>query len=121
MQFPPPCWNPCPLPQHFTLSQNFPNPFNNSTLIRFELPQSGEVELAIYNLAGQQVAKLVEGVREAGTYTIRWDGKDDSGKELASGVYLSPVAGVQVETRETGCGALRAKTVSEHWPSSNRR
>ncbi|MBI2501696.1 MAG: T9SS type A sorting domain-containing protein [Candidatus Latescibacteria bacterium] len=89
------------LPQSFSLAQNFPNPFNSSTVIRFELPQSGEVELAVYNLAGQKVATLLEGRREAGAYTLRWDGKDDSGKELASGVYLYRLrAGEQVETRK---------------------
>ncbi|MBI2502333.1 MAG: VCBS repeat-containing protein, partial [Candidatus Latescibacteria bacterium] len=67
------------LPQSFTLSQNFPNPFNSQTVIRFELPEGGEVELAVYNLAGQQVAKLVEGTREAGSYTLRWDGRDGRG------------------------------------------
>ncbi|MBI2501700.1 MAG: T9SS type A sorting domain-containing protein [Candidatus Latescibacteria bacterium] len=89
------------LPQRFSLSQNFPNPFNSSTVIRFELPQSREVELAIYNLAGQKVATLLAGEREAGAYTLRWDGKDDSGKELASGVYLYRLqGGGKVETRK---------------------
>ena len=76
-----------PLPQAFTLSQNFPNPFSGDTIIRFALPDRGEVELAVYKLAGQRVAKLVEGVREAGAYTVRWDGRDDLGRELVSGLY----------------------------------
>jgi hypothetical protein len=56
------------LPQSFSLSQNFPNPFNSETVIRFALPEPGEVELAVYNLAGQRVVSLAEGVREAGSY-----------------------------------------------------
>ena len=89
------------LPQAFALSQNFPNPFNSDTVFRFELPQSGAVELTVFNIAGQQVATLVQGQREAGSYTLRWDGRDEGGKGLASGVYLYRLrAGEQVETRK---------------------
>ena len=52
------------------------------------LGESGPVELAVYNLAGQKVATLVDGPRQAGTYAINWDGRDDQGRELASGMYL---------------------------------
>lgn len=87
-------------PQAFALQQNFPNPFNSGTVIRFELPADEEVELAVFNLAGQQVATLVEGVREGGSYAINWDGRDDRGQELASGVYLYRLrAGERMETR----------------------
>jgi len=88
------------LPKSFALEQNYPNPFNSSTMIRFALPQSAEVDLALYNLVGQKVATLVEGTREAGTYTIRWDGRDAHGRELASSVYLYRLkAGSQEKTR----------------------
>ena len=76
------------VPQTFALRQNFPNPFNSGTVIRFALPVSGAVDLSVYNLAGQQVAMLVEGVRQTGSYSINWDGRDESGRALASGVYL---------------------------------
>ena len=76
------------VPQSFALFQNYPNPFNSSTLIRFALPEAQQMELTIYNLAGQQVVTLVEGVRHAGTYAVNWDGQDDDGQALASGVYL---------------------------------
>jgi len=91
------------LPSGYALSQNYPNPFNSSTSICFTLPTNADVELSIFNLAGQQVATLVEGVREAGTYTVRWDGRDDEGRELASGVYLYRLRagdGKQVTTRK---------------------
>ena len=91
------------LPENFSLMQNYPNPFNSATVIRFALPTSEDVDLAIFNLAGQQVATLVSGMREAGTYTIRWDGRDDDGQALASGVYLYRLRtsdGQQVETRK---------------------
>ncbi len=76
------------LPQDLALSQNYPNPFNSGTVIRFALPQRDDVQLAVYNMAGQKVANLVEGVREAGSYAIRWDGRDDAGRGLASGIYF---------------------------------
>jgi metal-sulfur cluster biosynthetic enzyme len=87
------------VPQAYVLTQNYPNPFNSSTEISFTLPQRGEVELSIYNLAGQKIATLVQGTRGAGTYTVHWNGRDDSGKELASGVFLYQMrAGKQVKT-----------------------
>jgi flagellar hook assembly protein FlgD len=91
------------VPTACVLSQNYPNPFNSETVIRFALPEAGEVELAIFNLAGQQVAMLVNEVCPAGTYTVRWDGRDDDGRELASGVYLYRLRrgdGRQMETRK---------------------
>jgi flagellar hook assembly protein FlgD len=58
------------------------------TVIRFALPADEEIELAVFNLTGQKMATLVQGAREAGTYTVSWDGRDDDGQTLASGVYL---------------------------------
>ena len=75
-------------PGSFVLNQNYPNPFNPATTIRFDLPDAGEIDLAVYNVSGQRVATLARGQRSAGTYSLRWDGLDDSGRELASGVYL---------------------------------
>ncbi len=89
------------LPQSFALSQNYPNPFNPETTIRFDLPRSEEIDLAVYNLTGQKIATLAHGLREAGAYMLRWDGRHDDGRELASGVYLYRlVAGERVETRK---------------------
>ena len=91
------------LPQSTTLDQNYPNPFNSATVIRFALPVGGDVELSIFNLAGQRVVTLADGARAAGTYTVRWDGRDDDGRALASGVYLYRLRtdeGQQQETRK---------------------
>ena len=89
------------LPRAFDLDQNYPNPFNSGTVIRFSLPRSGRVSLSLYNLTGQRVATLLSGRRPAGTYTVRWDGRDEEGHALASGVYLYRLqADTQVETRK---------------------
>ena len=72
-------------------------------MIRFALPEPQSVELAVYNLTGQRVATLTEGVREAGTYAVGWDGRDDDGRALASGVYLYRLqtgSGQEVEMRK---------------------
>ena len=75
-------------PSRYALAQNYPNPFNSGTVISFSLASDGPVELSVYNMAGQQVARLIDRPREAGFYTIGWDGRDNSGRALASGVYL---------------------------------
>ena len=89
-------------PEDFILQQNYPNPFNSRTVIRFNLPQRETVELAVFNLAGQQVATLVDGMRPVGAYTVHWDGRDDQDRQLASGVYLYrlQVGQQQMETRK---------------------
>ncbi len=70
------------------LNQNFPNPYNSETTIRFDLARPEEINLTVYNLAGQKVITLAQGIRQTGTHTLRWDGRDGVGRELASGVYL---------------------------------
>jgi hypothetical protein len=70
------------------LSQNVPNPFNPQTTIRFTLPASDRVALAIYNASGQLVKTLVEGVQPAGSHDFVWDGHDSKGASVSSGVYF---------------------------------
>ena len=74
-------------PAAFNLAQNFPNPFNQSTVIRIDLETRAEMELAVYNIAGQKVATLAQGPYPSGTYTFTWQGRNTHGAELASGVY----------------------------------
>ncbi|SVD43743.1 uncharacterized protein METZ01_LOCUS396597, partial [marine metagenome] len=88
-------------PDGFELGEAYPNPFNPETTIRFDLPSSADVDLSLYNLAGQQVATLASGLREAGSYNLVWDGRDDAGRDLASGMYFYRlIAGDRVETRK---------------------
>jgi len=76
------------LPERFRLYQNYPNPFNPSTTIPFDLPRAGHVRLTVYNIAGQQVATLVDRELQVGHYAVTWDGKDAGGRLVASGVYV---------------------------------
>lgn len=71
-----------------TLQQNHPNPFNPSTEIRFYLPESGRVSLAVYDVHGSLVRTLEDGVREGGFHAVSWDGRNGRGEAAASGVYL---------------------------------
>jgi len=71
------------LPQEFRLSQNYPNPFNPSTQIRFELPQQGDVNLAVYDMTGRLVVTLAEGTMQAGSHTVTFNAEN-----LSSGVYI---------------------------------
>jgi hypothetical protein len=81
-------------PDEVTLKQNFPNPFNPSTLIRFGLPAKAAVSLVVYNALGQAVATLVDGEQETGYPEVRFDGSN-----LASGVYFCRLkAGQSVRT-----------------------
>ena len=76
------------VPLDYRLSQNYPNPFNPQTTIAFELRELGEVKLEIYNILGQRVKTLINGKRDAGRYTLKWNGLNDAGNRVASGVYL---------------------------------
>ena len=76
------------LPAAYALSRNYPNPFNPTTTIDYQLPEAAEVRLAIYNLLGQQVRTLVAARRPAGRYKAQWDGRNTTGEAVGSGVYL---------------------------------
>jgi flagellar hook assembly protein FlgD len=65
-------------PTVLTLEKDRSNPFNTNTVIHYQLPEIGQVELTIHNLAGQQVAQLVRNIRPAGRHSVRWDGRNDS-------------------------------------------
>jgi flagellar hook assembly protein FlgD len=76
------------LPKAFSLSQNYPNPFNPETVIKYALPEDCPVELTVYNILGQKVKTLVDEHQSAGYRMVHWNGRDDEGNEIASGLYF---------------------------------
>ena len=76
------------LPDNFVLEQNYPNPFNPATTIRFELPRSSHMELAIFNSGGKRIKTLCNCLKNAGSHSIQWDGTNESGVAVASGLYI---------------------------------
>jgi len=76
------------VPEKFTLKQNYPNPFNSETTIEYGLPITSEVSLKIFNILGQEVRKLAYVSQKAGSYRVVWDGRDNQGQEVASGIYF---------------------------------
>jgi hypothetical protein len=89
------------VPARVALGVNRPNPFNPSTVIPFELPVAGQVTLEIYDVRGRLVRRLVNGQLPAGFHSATWDGRDHSGRGVASGLYLSMLrAGGETITRK---------------------
>jgi subtilisin family serine protease len=76
------------LPTEYALRPNFPNPFNPSTVIRFQLPVDAAVSLKVYNLLGQEVRTLVSGAQTAGFKKVVWDGRNNGGQSVSSGIYV---------------------------------
>jgi len=76
------------VPQSYALGQNYPNPFNASTEIRYQTPKADHVSLKIYNTLGEETRTLVDADREANWHVVTWDGRDNTGSEVASGLYF---------------------------------
>lgn len=75
-------------PQGYILGSNYPNPFNSGTVIQYHIPEGGYTTLSIYNVAGQKIRTFIPGMQGAGAHMVSWDGKDQAGREVASGVYI---------------------------------
>ncbi|MDD3967021.1 MAG: T9SS type A sorting domain-containing protein, partial [Candidatus Marinimicrobia bacterium] len=89
------------LPSAFTLEANYPNPFNPMTSIRYAIPEAARVRLSVYDLSGRRVRTLVNAIENPGFRQVVWDGRNDAGDALSSGVYLYRLeAGNIVQTRK---------------------
>lgn len=89
------------LPETYSLSHNYPNPFNPTTTIQYTLPKLTQVQMGIYNILGQRVRTLLDKKQEGGHYTIEWDGTNGQGMLVGSGIYfIRMIAGEFVKTRK---------------------
>lgn len=94
------------LPPGYGLAQNFPNPFNAATTMEYSLAATCRVELVVFNAAGQRVRRLVEGERPAGVHRVKWDGKDEKGRAVASGRYVARLVAGEFR-KEIGMALVR--------------
>jgi len=76
------------VPKEFSISQNYPNPFNPHTVIEYALPKESKVKIVVYNILGQRVRILKDEIEKEGYKRVIWDGRDDTGSEVASGIYF---------------------------------
>lgn len=76
------------IPRSFGLSQNFPNPFNSETIIQIQLPSTYPASLTMYNIIGQKVRSLISKIKTPGSYSLVWDGRNDKGLIMPSGIYF---------------------------------
>lgn len=81
----------------------YPNPFNPSTTLRYQLAEAGDVQLTVYNIAGQRVRVLVDGVQTQGVYSIVWDGRDEAGGAVGTGMYIYSCALADRSTTARWC------------------
>lgn len=89
------------IPENFSLSQNFPNPFNPGTAIKFTLPKASHVRITVFDMNGRQIDDILDQPREAGAHTVIWDAADKEGRLLSAGVYFYKlVAGDFIATRK---------------------
>ena len=83
-----------PKPLAFSLDDNYPNPFNPETTIRYQLAEGSRVRMSVYNVLGAEVQRLVDENQPAGVYSIRWDGRDTYGKQISGGIYIYKIEAV---------------------------
>ena len=77
------------IPSDFVLGKNYPNPFNPNTKLDYLIPRKSDVSIRVYNMLGQEIIKLLEKEQSYGKYSVSWNGLDNYGKQVASGVYFT--------------------------------
>lgn len=88
------------VPAVFALQQNYPNPFNPSTVIGYYLPSDADVSLTIYDVLGRQVRTLINQHQSAGKHAVKWDGSNESGRNVSGGIYYYRLRGISASARE---------------------
>lgn len=84
------------IPENFALLQNYPNPFNPETIIKYQISSDSYVAIKIFNVLGEEIRSLVNANHKAGEYSIKWDGKDNFGTSVSSGIYIYRIESGQV-------------------------
>ena len=112
------------LPEGFALGPNYPNPFNPSTIIPYQLPQSAPVRLEVFNLLGQRIATLVDGERSVGFHTATWHATDGAGRAVGAGVYIYRMTvGMERQTGRMvlidGQAGVSAAGAASGWPGAS--
>ena len=112
------------LPERFALGPNYPNPFNPSTIIPYQLAASSEVQLEVFNVLGQHIATLVDGERPAGFHTAMWHATDAAGRAVGAGVYIYRMTvGVEHQTGRMvlldGQAGVSAGGIASVWPGAS--
>lgn len=90
------------IPKGFTLSQNYPNPFNPSTRIEFTTERLSQVRVVVYDVLGREIATLANGSYPSGFYHLAWDGRDEAGRQMPSGIYYARMIATNVSSEGTG-------------------
>ena len=89
------------LPIQFALYQNYPNPFNPVTTLRYDLPETGLVNIIIYDMLGRQIKALVNQTQDAGYKSVTWDAINDHGERVSAGIYIYQIqAGEYISTKK---------------------
>jgi flagellar hook assembly protein FlgD len=88
-------------PKEYRLYDAFPNPFNPTTTLRYDLPKNSMVTITIYDMLGNRVKTLANGIQEAGNTSIIWNGRDDDGELVSTGVYIYKIqSGIFSQTKK---------------------
>ncbi len=98
------------LPTTFELHQNYPNPFNPQTMIQYDLPYNCLVTVKVFNVVGQQIRLLSSQIQELGRARVVWDGRDDRGRMMGSGIYLYRVTAFGTEAGNNNANILFQQT-----------
>ncbi|MEE9167869.1 MAG: lamin tail domain-containing protein [Candidatus Neomarinimicrobiota bacterium] len=88
------------MPKEFALKQNYPNPFNPTTTVRYHIPQTAVIRGEIYDLTGRRVRMLISGRHEPGIHRVNWDGSDDLGSALPSGIYIFRIVATDPDAKK---------------------
>ncbi len=88
------------IPNQYSLKQNYPNPFNPTTTVRFDLPERSRVTMVIYDVLGKTIKTLIQSTVEPGFHEIRWDGKDNNGNSVSTGMYIYRITAVSKESEK---------------------